>query len=197
MAINPPSDIVMDVLKAADPERVSQVTQRLSNLSAAAPAGSDAFSAVLDQKAASSPTSKIFLPINAAAPAPRAAHADSSRTSKVETDFEASILGSFVQELLPKDTQDVFGQGSAGDIWRSMLGDQIARQIAKSGELGIAKKLFETHAFGEHTRAAALNSNAQNTSLESTVEASANPLSAGSEATIRNNAVLFADRKRG
>ena len=46
---------------------------------------------------------------------------------------------------MPKNETDVYGEGTAGDIWKSMLSDQIARQIAKSGAFGISKQLFSTH----------------------------------------------------
>ena len=55
------------------------------------------------------------------------------------------MLNSFVSELLPKDTGEVFGQGMAGDMWRSMLAEQVSTQIAKSGKLGLARRLFATH----------------------------------------------------
>ena len=55
------------------------------------------------------------------------------------------MLNSFVGEMLPKDADGVFGQGMAGDMWRSMLAEQVSRQIAKSGAFGISKRLFATH----------------------------------------------------
>ena len=58
------------------------------------------------------------------------------------------MLNSFVSELLPKDTGEVFGQGMAGDMWRSMLAEQVSTQIAKSGKLGLARRLFATHEVG-------------------------------------------------
>ncbi len=47
-------------------------------------------------------------------------------------------LQTFVQEMLPKDASHVFGQGLAGSFWSSMLAEQIAGQMSKSGGLGIA-----------------------------------------------------------
>ena len=67
------------------------------------------------------------------------------KTTRTQVEFEASILKTFVDAILPKDETDVYGQGSAGDIWKSMLADQIAKQIAKSGAFGISKRLFATH----------------------------------------------------
>ena len=64
------------------------------------------------------------------------------------------MLSSFVGELLPKDTGEVFGQGMAGDMWRSMLAEQVSMQIAKSGKLGLARRLFATHEVGPTIRGA-------------------------------------------
>ena len=55
------------------------------------------------------------------------------------------LINSFVGEMLPKNAGSVFGEGTAGDIWRSMLSEQISRQIAKSGALGLSRRLFATH----------------------------------------------------
>jgi hypothetical protein len=71
--------------------------------------------------------------------------AKAQKAAQTEIDFEASMLKTFVDAILPKDEADIYGQGSAGDIWKSMLADQIARQIAKSGAFGISKRLFATH----------------------------------------------------
>ena len=73
--------------------------------------------------------------------------AKDEKAARTEVEFEASILKTFVDAILPKNETDVYGQGSAGDIWKSMLADQIARQIAKSGAFGVSKRLFATHPF--------------------------------------------------
>jgi Rod binding domain-containing protein len=99
-----------------------------------------------------------------------------------------------VGELLPKGAGAVFGQGTAGDMWRSMLAEQVSLQIAKSGKLGLARRLFATHELaprsgsthpGEAARAAA-----------EAAQMSANILSAPAAAELDNGAVLFAGRKR-
>jgi hypothetical protein len=47
--------------------------------------------------------------------------------------------------MLPKDAVNVFGGGVAGDVWKSMLSEKIANEVAKSGSLKFASRLFETH----------------------------------------------------
>ena len=103
------------------------------------------------------------------------------------------MLNSFVSELLPKDTGEVFGQGMAGDMWRSMLAEQVSTQIAKSGKLGLARRLFATHEVGLHPGRVG---EAAKTVGEPAAQMSANILSAPAAADPENGAVLFAGRKR-
>jgi peptidoglycan hydrolase FlgJ len=158
MAIKPSSDIVLDVLKAADPARAQAVAQRLSALGAGSVDDADDFAKVLDaaaQPSAPEPDVKA----NAADMRDRLAAlnvdaANEQKATRTQVEFEASILKTFVDSILPKDETDVYGQGSAGDIWKSMLADQIAKQIARSGAFGISKQLFATHPLPGHTHPA-------------------------------------------
>jgi flagellar protein FlgJ len=149
MAIKPSSDIVLEVLKAADPVRAQAVTQKLANLGAGGVEEADDFTKVLD--AAAQPTApEADIRANAANMRDRLAALNPNatadqKTTQTQVEFEASILKTFVDAILPKDETDVYGQGSAGDIWKSMLADQIAKQIARSGAFGISKHLFDTH----------------------------------------------------
>ena len=103
------------------------------------------------------------------------------------------MLNSFVSELLPKDTGEVFGQGMAGDMWRSMLAEQVSTQIAKSGKLGLARRLLATHEVGVNPGRVG---EAAKTVGESAAQMSANILSAPAAADPENGAVLFAGRKQ-
>jgi peptidoglycan hydrolase FlgJ len=197
VAINPPSDIVLDVLNAADPLRSEAVTQRLSALGANAAAGtSDDFTRALD--AAGSSSASSFAEVAGMADARtrllKKDLAQSQKTAHAQVEFEASLLNNLVGEMLPKNAPGVYGEGTAGDVWRSMLGDQIAHQIAKSGELGIAKRLFSTHPLphdGGKTHASLVGPNgAADTTLTS-----GNLLSAPTGADFANGAFLFTGRK--
>jgi flagellar protein FlgJ len=159
MAIKPSSDIVLEVLKAADPVRAQAAAQRLSALGAAAGVGAaDDFANVLD---ATDPSS-AGAPAAVANPGNMRDRlseldldaADDQKAARTQIEFEASILKTFVDAILPKDENDVYGQGTAGDVWKSMLADQIAKQIAKSGAFGISKRLFATHPLPGHDHAA-------------------------------------------
>jgi Rod binding domain-containing protein len=59
--------------------------------------------------------------------------------------MEAFFLQSAVEEMLPKEAESVYGSGFAGDVWKSMLAEQIAAEIAKSTKFGIAEMLAGKH----------------------------------------------------
>jgi Rod binding domain-containing protein len=72
----------------------------------------------------------------------RAAKSFAPQTARdVPKEFEAFVLQSFIQEMLPKNAEGVYGSGIAGDIWRSMLSEQLAFQVAERGGIGIADQV--------------------------------------------------------
>ncbi|HTV32197.1 MAG TPA: rod-binding protein [Methylocella sp.] len=147
MSIRPPSDIILDVAKNADSSREAAAVRRLESLANGNDERGETFAATLDQFA-SAP--KVIAQTVNAPTATISGHAKTApksgdRLMKVAQDFEASLLSPFVNEMMPKDSSAYFGQGNTGDIWKSMLSEQIAHQLAKSGTLGLARHLFATH----------------------------------------------------
>jgi hypothetical protein len=138
VAINPPSDIVLDVLKAADPARLAQAQQRLSALRAGRIGAAEDFAGWVEAARTDSQAADARSRLAPAGAVP-------DKTARRQVEFEAMVLNSFVGEIIPKSNDRVFGTGFAGEMWRSVLADQIAHQIAKSGSLGIAKRLFASH----------------------------------------------------
>jgi len=194
MAIDASSDIVLEVAKAADPTRAAAVAQRLNALGAAAGADAADFA---DTLAATAPAATSG-PSAADARARFSAAAETAddKAAKVKTGFEAVMLNSFVSEMLPKDSSAFFGQGLAGDMWKSMLADQVSRQIAKTDALGIAKRLFATHPLGEASAALEKAQRADAAATAATAQISANSLALPSGADVDSGAVLFAGEKR-
>jgi peptidoglycan hydrolase FlgJ len=187
MAFNPRSDIVLEVLNAADPARAALAAERLTALGGGNPPGAS-FAASLERAAASAAATPGLADARSLAAA-LAGSSDPAARAKV--DFEATLLNPLIGELLPKDAPSLFGAGTAGDMWRSMLSEQISRQIAKSGALGISRRLFATH---ELTRREASAHAAADTG--SAAQMSPNILAAPSAAEAPNGAVLVATRKR-
>ncbi len=194
MAIDPPSDVILEVLKAADPARAAAATQRLNALAGAGAAETEDFSETLAQTAPPAPPPVAGL-ANARSRLADAAFAASDKAAKAQVDFEAVLLNGFVNEMLPKDGSAAFGQGLAGDMWKSMLADQVSRQIAKSGSLGIAKRLFAAHPLSASEsleRASRLDA----ADSHEAAQMSANALSMPSGVAVSNGAFLFSGNKR-
>jgi flagellar protein FlgJ len=192
MAFNPRTDVVLEVASAADPSRATLATRRLNALAGSNAPAAD-FAADLDR--AAKPGSATTTPLPGGADArSRLAEAQGGpdKMKQAKTQFEAMMLNSFVSELLPKDTGEVFGQGTAGDMWRSMLAEQVSNQIAKSGKLGLARRLFATHEVASHTGRIGEAAKAVGASA---AQMSANVLSEPAAAEPENGAVLFAGRK--
>jgi hypothetical protein len=151
VAINPPSDIILDVARAADPLQYSAAVQKLSRIGAAA-APDAAFDLLLGSLDADEPFEPRFnsLPAEVAdwtradlrsqlAPFDPRSPADPAMAPARQ--FEAFVLQTFIQSMFPKDANNVFGEGIAGSYWSSMLAEQVAGQIAKSGGIGIADQI--------------------------------------------------------
>jgi len=66
-----------------------------------------------------------------------------SKTAKSKLDaanrFEAMMLQNMLGAMLPKNAQSVFGKGTAGDMWKSMLSQQLAETLAAGHQFGFAK----------------------------------------------------------
>ncbi len=127
MGFNPTTDVVLDVLNAADPARASLAAERLQALASGAPASN--FALDLDKAAAAATTAATKPPLPPGLANARQVFADATLASnpeaKAKVDLEAMTLNSFVGQMLPKDSSALFGQGTAGEIWRSMLSEQF------------------------------------------------------------------------
>ena len=195
MAIDPPSDIVLEVARAADPARAAAVAQRLEALGAgasASSAGAD-FSAALNEAGASATKSATTAVSGLGNARYALATGGQDKTAKAQQQFEAALLNNFVNEMLPKDAEQTYGKGYAGEMWRSLLAEKISNQLAASGALGIGKRLFATHPVtGPHALG---HADATSVMTHAAAQTSANNLSAPIGADINNGAFLFAQTK--
>ena len=188
MAFHPSADVILEVLNAADPSRASAAAERLATLARSRALAAD-FAADLDSVAfpSSVAASSTGLPDARARIGDVGGGAD--REARAKTDFEAMALGPFVSELLPKETTGLFGGGAAGDMWRSMFADEIAKQIAKSGALGLSRKLFASHPLLPARQAA-------HGAASAAALMSENILAASASVDLGNSALLSARRKQ-
>lgn len=137
MAISPPSDLVMDVVRAADPAEVQEAQARLKANRAAFKATSlaengNGFAATVNILNSSEGSSGLGNVDN---------RVEKKAAPETYRKFEAMILQNFVKSMLPTDSENVYGKGTAGDIWKSMMAEQIGDVLSKSGGIGIADQL--------------------------------------------------------
>ncbi|MCG7392020.1 rod-binding protein [Microvirga sp. ACRRW] len=140
MAISPPSDILSEVARAADPTRYQAATQSL--LQGAAPAGGPTFEEAVRAVSARplGGGADIYQMRNALRN--DAESAEALKSKRTAQEFEAFILQTFVESMLPKNAENTYGKGNAGSIWKSMMAEQIGAQVAKAGGVGIAKHIL-------------------------------------------------------
>ncbi|NKJ05274.1 MULTISPECIES: rod-binding protein [Rhizobium] len=138
MAISPPSDLVLDVVKAANPTDVEAAQAKLAANKAAFAATSlaengNGFGATFD--ALNSAATQAGLS-NANT------HTGPTKVPQVYRKFEAMMLQNFVKNMLPS-SETLYGKGSAGEIWKGMMAEQLGNTIAKNGGVGIAEKMYQ------------------------------------------------------
>jgi len=116
VAISLPTDIVLDVARAASPEAVETAKAALARRGAGV----------------------------------QAAAAEKEAGVK----FEAMVLGSFIGNMLPKQADSVYGQGLSGEMWQSLMAQQLGDVLAARGGIGIADRLLkDRYVEGDTTQA--------------------------------------------
>ncbi len=143
MAISPPSDIIADVARAADPLRYQAAAQRLSEGSSPVDnkGFDDALKAISPRPFAAGGADVYNLRNSLRNDAETTA---ATKAKKAHEEFEAYVLQTFVESMLPKDAENTYGKGTAGSVWKSMMAEQIGAQISKAGGIGIAKHLMKS-----------------------------------------------------
>jgi peptidoglycan hydrolase FlgJ len=151
MTVAPVQDLIVDVMAAADPMSQRVAAGKLERLGSV---GDQNFAGEIDQKieaaalkrdgAAATSASDGGAPMDGSGHAPVVKAATGN--AAVYRKFEAFVLQMFVESMLPKDATDVFGKGTPGEVWRSMLAEQISNEMAKGNGIGIAKQLAKSRA---------------------------------------------------
>lgn len=148
MSISLASDLILDVARAADPQKASATTQALANGAAVSGQG---FETALAENLSASRFSRSSWSGGANLPdlsykAPAAAMNDGATPAqRAKIGLESLLLKEMVEHMLPADATEVFGAGVSGDVWRSMLAEKIADSVARSGALKIGERMFASH----------------------------------------------------
>ena len=164
-----PSDLIVDVLQAANPARRQAATRRLTELAAREPKSRVDFSTLLASSTnrcgpfgarvsdagigAASGTGADALTTDrtgaelGSRPANPAAKVPSTKDSY--TKFEGFLLRTAFEDILPPAESGSFGDGFAGGVWRSMAAEQFANLFADQGGVGIAAMMRKRVAMAE------------------------------------------------
>ena len=138
MAISPPSDLVLDVVRAADPTQVQEAQAKLKSNRAAfeatslaeAGAGFQAAVGILNRDSVTTHAAKEGVSAVGGKAIPEHLRK-----------FETMVLQNFVKSMLPAESEDTYGKGTAGEMWRGMMADQLGEALGKGGGIGIAESL--------------------------------------------------------
>ncbi|WP_027572772.1 rod-binding protein [Bradyrhizobium sp. WSM1743] len=150
MIVTATPDLVLDVLEAADPVTQRTATAKLDALKSS---GAD-FAATMDAEvgkaaaAADQSAAKVAEAQSGAVNGAPVQVIKAPASGEVYRKFEAFILQTFVETMLPKESEEVFGKGTAGGVWKSMLAEQLGNQLANGKGIGIAKQLAAAHPAG-------------------------------------------------
>ncbi|MDF1610121.1 rod-binding protein [Hoeflea sp. YIM 152468] len=134
MSIQTATDIILDVVRAADPAVAKKAEAVLQ-----------AASIRKSEQAAATPAFQHQLLASAELQDLRAsAAAVSTDDKKAESyqRFEAMMLQNFIGSMLPKDSEQLYGKGMSGEIWKGMMAEQLGAVLAKGGGIGIADRLM-------------------------------------------------------
>jgi flagellar protein FlgJ len=156
MSIFPTNDLISDVGRAALPSRKSEALHKLERFSfSGGRVTSTPNTTITTQDFRDIYTSRHVLPskssmvLNVDCP-------DKNDSSAVFRKFEAFILHTWLELLLPKVDSGAFGSDHAGGLWRSLVAEQLGEQLGKTGALGLARLaehgVYQTKESPSHSR---------------------------------------------
>lgn len=136
VSISPVSDLVLDVVQAADPAKVLEAQAKLK----VNKAQTEAVQLASAGKGFDASVGRV-----GDARSMKISSTDDKNDKTVQTyrNFEAMVLQNFVQSMMPKDAEDVYGKGTTGDYWKDMMAEQIAKEISAGGGIGIADHMLK------------------------------------------------------
>lgn len=77
---------------------------------------------------------------------------DRGKAPEAYQKFEAMVLQTFLQSMLPQDAESVYGGGIAGDMWKSFLAQELGQQMARAGGIGIADRVLGDYYMAQDQR---------------------------------------------
>lgn len=146
LSIQTATDLILDVVRAADPavaQKAEAMLEAASVRKSEAAARTPAFERQL--LASSDPSALPLAKVLDAIEARTESGAGAQMVDKTEETyrkFEAMILQKFIGSMLPQDSEELYGKGTAGEIWKGMMAEQLGAVLAKGGGIGIADRML-------------------------------------------------------
>ena len=144
MSIQPPSDIILDVARAADPARLQLGASKLQADTNSIGAFDTFIKAAGRQAEPSGASPRLTAPTDRMTSI--MPHGASNSTRQTYQAFEAFLLQTMIGSMLPAKAEQSYGKGTAGSVWKSMMAEHLANGIAKAGGVGIARMLVNAAA---------------------------------------------------
>lgn len=145
MTIFPATDLVVDVGRAADPAKRADALHRLERFSANAPEAGAYSNAELSSLIHRNqrPSAQLSLQSRTTASIPTPIGKDESAAAFKK--FEAFLLQTWLEVLLPGTDGGAYGHDNAGGVWRSLMAEQLGDQLAKNDSMGIGRLLAQSN----------------------------------------------------
>lgn len=128
MAVTIPSDLIADVMRSADPARLSAASQKLGGTSDQGSMNAAGFSGTLDG-------------LGGAVKSKADATTGNTTEAGAYKAFEQMMLRNVLELILPQADSGIYGGDMSSGIWRSMAADQLATVYSDAGGAGIAETL--------------------------------------------------------
>jgi flagellar protein FlgJ len=147
MTIFPATDIVSDVANSADSRQLALGLQRLRNLSASTEGAQitnqTSSGALPENRRGSVDATRFDAFIKSSgkvAHGSAVAHGEAKSPGAIAAQkFEAFVLQTWLEVLLPRTEGGSFGTDGSANIWRSMMAEQLGMQLARNGAIGLKK----------------------------------------------------------
>lgn len=139
MSIFPATDLVINVDHAADPAKRAFALQRLKLLSS--PIAGKRIHDNSNTHSINFTNSYHPTPLSASSPQAgnNLIHRDGVNEASSLRKFEAFLLQSWLEIILPKVEGGAYGSDSAAGTWRSLFAEQLGEQLAQKDFIGISR----------------------------------------------------------
>jgi Rod binding domain-containing protein len=132
VSISPPSDIVLDVAQAVAKPDLEAARANLAKATSARHT---------DQAFSIGETGQTDMRFSAEKARAEATDPKANAAEK----FEAMVLRNFIEAMLPKGSEAVYGKGLAGDMWKSLMSEKISDVVAERGGIGISDRILRDY----------------------------------------------------